>query len=263
VNYEDFIAGKRLAARPVASAAEMVIPPWLIGGASSTKLPPGLLATGETGPVFIYALGDPETGLIRYIGKTTNLEQRYTAHVNSPPTNCHRSHWIQSLKAKGLRPLMVVVEIIEGAWPWQEAERNWIARGRREGWPLTNNTNGGDGVPGLPAETRQRMAATWRGRKHKPATIEKLRAARALRVTSAATRAKMSASLLGRRIAWVDKVAAGLRKLNEGDIDAIRARLAAGEGTCALAMEFGVHRTTLSKIKVGTYLTQKRGSVSR
>lgn len=210
---------------------------------------------GGLKPVYIYALVDPETGDIRYIGKSIRPAERLQNHMNEV-SNCHRSHWLQSLKAFGLRPSMLILERIVGEWPWQHSERAWIAYGRANGWPLTNNTNGGDGVEGLPAETRAKMAATWKGRKHKPETIKKIvstRKANGSYATSDETRARMSAAHTGREITWGDKLSAALRKLDDEQVNQIKGRLSAGERVIDLAREFGVHRTTVSKIKMGTY----------
>lgn len=207
---------------------------------------------------YIYGLLDPETIECRYIGQSIRPAERYANHMNEI-SNCHRSHWLQSLKKRGLFPIMVVFERVEGEWPWQEAERYWIARGRALGWPLTNNTSGGDGIRDLAPEARARISAASRGRRHSPEAIEKLKIARRNRVTSAETRAKMSRSQRGRKITWTDRIAESLRKLGDDDVATIGRRLAAGEKNCDLSKEYGVHRTTISKIKMGTYLTQKRG----
>lgn len=163
-------------------------------------------------------------------------------------------HWLQSLARKGLKPKIIIIETGEGCWPWQEAERFWIAYALRVGAPLTNNTSGGDGVPDLPPEARERIRSAWKGRKHSEETLVKLRAARRLRITSEATKKKMSASQKGRKILWLDKIAIANRKLTPEHMEKIKHRLADGEMVRTLAEEYGVHRTTLSKIKMGTYL---------
>lgn len=202
--------------------------------------------------VYIYALGDPDTCEIRYIGKSIRPVERLQNHMNEV-SNCHRSNWLQSLKRAGKRPLMTIIEQITGDMPWQPSERYWIARGRALGWPLTNNTDGGDGVCGLPQEARDRMAATWRGRKHKPETLLKLSAASSARRHSKETRMRMSEVHSGREIKWAGKIAERLRRFSPDEVASIKRRIESGEGTQALASEFGVHRTTISKIKMGTY----------
>lgn len=208
---------------------------------------------------FIYGLKDPRTGDIRYIGKSIRPLERLENHINEPATKCHRSNWLKELKRLGLRPDMVLLEMVVGEWPWQEAERFWIARGRALGWPLTNNTDGGDGVCGLPPESRERIRRTWLGRKHKPETLLKLSARRRGRIVTEETRAKHSRSMKGRKITWLDAIAESNRKLSPLQAEEIKRRLEAGEMNRDLAREYGVHRTTLSKIKTGTYFTQKRG----
>lgn len=210
--------------------------------------------------IAIYGLVDPDTGGIRYIGKSIRPLERLGNHLNDK-SKCHRAHWLAGLVARGLRPQLVILEWLTESEDWKAAERTWIARGKSLGWMLTNNTDGGDGVAGLPAETRNRMAAVWRGRKHRPESLAKLKAARALRVCGDETRAKMSASQSGRRILWVDKIAVANRKLTDEQAATIRARIEAGEGVQALAREYGVHRTTLSKVKMGTYRVGKLKSV--
>lgn len=203
-------------------------------------------------PVYIYALIDPGTGEIRYIGKSIRPAERLQNHMNER-SNCHRSHWLQSLKARGMRADMVILERIDGAWPWQHSERRWIAYGRRNGWRLTNNTSGGDGVPDLPDDVREKIKSTWRGRKHKPESIEKIRAAKSSKLHSEETRARMSAAHAGREITWGDKLSEALRKITPDQVEEIKRRFAAGERTTDLAKEYGVHRTTITKIKMGTY----------
>ncbi len=205
-------------------------------------------------PVKIYLLIDPITNEIRYVGKTIQpLKSRLSAHINEK-SNCHRSHWIEKLKRAGVNPEIVLLEEIDGAWPWQESERFWIKYLRAIGINLTNNTSGGDGVPDLPEETRAKMRLTWLGRKHKPETIEKLRGCRKSYKHSKATKKKMSLSQRGRKITWGDKIAKGTRKLTDKDLLEITAALKKGEMVCSLAKKYHVHRTTISKVNTGNYL---------
>lgn len=205
-------------------------------------------------PSCIYALVDPETDEVRYIGKTNQLlSARLGAHLLER-ANCHRCHWIAQLAARELKPRIEVLETIEGLMPWQPSEIFWIAWAQRNGARLTNNTSGGDGVPNLPAATRERMRNVWLGRKHSEETLQKLRVARRSRVTTDATKLKMSATMKGRKITWTDKISEANRKIDVAQLETIKARIAAGELVKDIAVEFGVHRTTISKIKMGKYL---------
>lgn len=51
---------------------------------------------------YIYGLSEIGSNAIRYIGKSNSPAQRFRSHLNER-SNCHRSHWIQSLKSQGLR----------------------------------------------------------------------------------------------------------------------------------------------------------------
>jgi hypothetical protein len=202
--------------------------------------------------IYIYALVDPETNVTRYIGKSIRPRDRLTDHMNER-SNCHRCHWLQSLKRRGLRPRLVILEEIPGNYPWQEVEKHWIAFAREHGLPLTNNTDGGDGVCGLPAESMERMRRTWLGRKHKPESIEKLKAARALRKHSDATREKMRRAMTGRKITWTDKISAANKKLTDSQVAEIRDMLECGVTQRWVAAAFGVHQGTISNIKRGLF----------
>jgi GIY-YIG catalytic domain-containing protein len=203
-------------------------------------------------PVYIYALLDPDTQEVRYIGKSIRPAERYVNHLNEH-SNTHRCHWIQSLRKRGLEPDCCILERIEGAWPWQEAERYYIAHYRRMGCKLVNGTSGGDGVEGLSDESADRRNATWIGRRHRPETLAKLSQASKGRKHSAEFRARRSAMFKGRKITWTGKIAEANRKLTDEDCARIRERLAAGEKNRTLAAEYGVHRTTISKVKMGKY----------
>ena len=89
----------------------------------------------------IYALLDPRTGLVRYIGKTRNPAKRMEGHV-SPGRHSRTpvAKWSRMLRGEGLRPEMMVLEWVDD---WQSAERGWIQHGRDEGVSLLNVAKGG------------------------------------------------------------------------------------------------------------------------
>lgn len=196
---------------------------------------------------------DPLTEMVRYVGKTIQpLKTRLNAHM-CDKSNCHRVHWLNQLKALGLKPEIVLLEEIIGDWPWQESERFWIKYFKSQGFNLTNNTSGGDGVPDLPIETRERLRKLWIGKKHKPESIIKIGEASKGRKHTEEHKAHMKQIMTGREIKWSDKVASALRKLSDDDVKIIKEKLSNGMLVKDLAKMYSVHRTTISKIKKGIY----------
>lgn len=90
---------------------------------------------------------DPNTGQIRYIGKTNAPGERLHLHVSAArkgnKTAC--AVWIRMLLADDKRPLVHILDTV-ALEEWQVAERKWIAQARAMGWPLTNMSTGGGGM---------------------------------------------------------------------------------------------------------------------
>lgn len=99
-------------------------------------------------PSFIYALIDPRTDDIRYIGKTEDPKQRLRWHIwNGGRVSDMKRAWITALKDAGLEPTIRILEIVPGGVDWEEAERRHISIAKTAGANLTNGTDGGEGVP--------------------------------------------------------------------------------------------------------------------
>lgn len=93
----------------------------------------------------IYVLIDPETQQVRYVGKANDVSQRYKAHLNRARKHqTHKLNWINSLKKKGLKPILEVIDIVP-VEEWIFWEIYWIAQMRVWGFDLVNYTKGGDG----------------------------------------------------------------------------------------------------------------------
>lgn len=113
----------------------------------------------------VYALCHPDTGEIRYVGKTTEIgRDRLLRHMReSVRSRLWVANWIRSLG--GREPEFRVLEVTtrEGAG---ECEIRWIKRLRGEGCRLTNLTDGGDGHLGhSPSiETRKKIGAAHKGK---------------------------------------------------------------------------------------------------
>lgn len=108
---------------------------------------------------FIYALIDPRTGDVRYVGATTDVQRRLREHLRRKEFR-YCSRWIQSLLAEGLTPCVWVLEVVGDGW--QRAERRWIEMFRGLGMAECNIADGGEGTsPGSTksAETRAKISA--------------------------------------------------------------------------------------------------------
>jgi GIY-YIG catalytic domain len=207
--------------------------------------------------VYIYGLYEPDTGALRYIGKSIRPHQRLRNHINDK-SKCHRTNWIQSLVARGLEPELQIIEEIRVAWLWQDSERYWIAHARKNGARLVNGTNGGEGVEGLSKEALERRSRAWIGRKHRAESLIRIGNASRGRKHSEASKQKMRNLMSGRIITWGAKISQSIRKLNDEQESEIAKRLIAGEMVKDLAAEFSMHRTSISKIKKSALIDRDR-----
>lgn len=108
----------------------------------------------------IYGLYDPtdDQKTIRYVGYTSKSPSRrlieHVAEAKASAT-CHRHKWIRSVLKKGVKPVVVVIEVVD-AESWQERERYWIGA---HGSSLVNGTVGGDGLVNPSKDVRDRISA--------------------------------------------------------------------------------------------------------
>lgn len=101
-------------------------------------LPPHV-PNGNT--AYIYGLVDPRTHYITYIGRTTQrLNIRLNQHIDTSQrkrSQCARCKWIRSLLEEGLRPSIVVLDMVSVGQA-AESEGEWIAMYRAIGVDLLN-----------------------------------------------------------------------------------------------------------------------------
>lgn len=142
---------------------------------------------------FIYALIDPRTKEIRYIGKADNPTYRCMKHVyESLSAKTLKANWVKSLLKEGKRPVVRIIDEVLRS-EWQAAEASYIEFYRSEGCILVNGTPGGEGVGSgednhmfgkpMPVEIRTRLSVARKGKK-----------------LSAEHRLKMSIAVKGRRL---------------------------------------------------------------
>jgi hypothetical protein len=160
---------------------------------------------------------------------------------------------LRQLKSEGLRPSITILEELSPDADWQSAEIRWIAEGRRLGWPLTNCTSGGDGVPDLPPEIREKLRSVWLGRKHRPETLLKLSASSKQRRWTESRRELMRRKMRVRVFTPThrDRIRQSVQKLTDDQVREIRGLLGLKVSQYAIADRFGVHQGTVSNIKRG------------
>lgn len=118
---------------------------------------------------YIYALLDPRTNEIKYVGKSDYPKARYKTHCKRTD-NKHLMNWIKQLKRENLQPSLMTLEECDNSI-WQERERYWIKYYREQGCKLTNLTDGGDGTIGyeFTEEVCKKISAFHKG---KPLSFE-------------------------------------------------------------------------------------------
>jgi hypothetical protein len=87
--------------------------------------------------VSIYALCEPDTGLVRYIGISVSPQARYNGHLNTTCTSGRKVEWVKKLALLGKRPVMEILATV----PEQDArqqERLLILCYRAKGYDLLN-----------------------------------------------------------------------------------------------------------------------------
>jgi len=209
-------------------------------------------ATGD-GTVVIYSLIDPFTHEHRYVGQSIRPLERLTNHCNDR-SKTWRTNWIQGLLAKGQRPKIFVLDVVPAGEDWRPVERYWIATIRAIGYPLTNCTDGGDGVPNLPPEIRERIRQASVGRKPTPEQLAKLRQRRTWKHTQE-HREYMRRIMTGRAFTpqWREKISKGTAKFTEDEAYEIISLRLYGWRARDIAEAYGIHRTGIRNLMTGRH----------
>lgn len=195
-----------------------------------------------TKTIAIYALCEPGTRTIRYIGKTADKNPiwRFNRHLkHSVRLITHLGRWLRTVISEGKIPNFVLLSTVPFSDGGNE-ERRFIHYARMLGFRLTNATDGGDGASPRNTnklghtessatcekkrkrmlgnshllghkhsdETKRKQSASLMGRIMSPETIKRMSAARteywALRLATPEGRAEDSAS---KKAGWARKKA--------------------------------------------------------
>lgn len=97
----------------------------------------------------IYALSDPNTNKVMYVGKTKQrLSKRLYSHCRkSRRGKTDKEKWILSLKVNGQLPICTKIDDVDDSI-WKEREIYWISYYKSINPELTNISNGGQGCTG-------------------------------------------------------------------------------------------------------------------
>jgi hypothetical protein len=116
----------------------------------------------------IYALKDPRTGEVRYIGKANCAAERLKTHMRESARSNRPIHtWLRRLSAAGLVPLVEVVAVVSRD-EWQEAEKQAIAALREQGGHPLNVADGGDEPACPPSVRKENARRTNKARREDP-----------------------------------------------------------------------------------------------
>lgn len=113
--------------------------------------------------IYIYALVDPRTSIVRYVGASQKPKKRIqpARHVKGK----NKRAWCFDLESEGLRPVLRILEEVPEGDDWEPREKFWIAS--FDGL-LNESTGGSRGAVGVvrSEETRKKMSDASKGKPH-------------------------------------------------------------------------------------------------
>jgi hypothetical protein len=124
---------------------------------------------------FIYALADPLTQEVFYVGKSDHPQQRFVQHLRDK-SDSTKMWWINELRDRGREPMLMILEEVDGVVAL-EREDWWIRHYDKPGHSLTNYVS--QWRPSKERNQRRRLALQEvDGRKERPRINRQLKQAR-------------------------------------------------------------------------------------
>lgn len=115
---------------------------------------------------FIYALCEPGTRTVRYIGKANRPEERFRKHLQGSIKNkSHLGAWLRKLKNAEKEPTLVILKEVP-IEEWANEETRYIQSAKILGFKLVNSTAGGEGINNPSPETRKLLSEQKLGDKN-------------------------------------------------------------------------------------------------
>ncbi len=116
----------------------------------------------------IYGLTCPDTGIVRYVGKSTTGMRRAQQHKTKTSLipKSHKNNWIKLLLSQNKMYGIKVIEECESKEILNEREIYWIKFYKESGHNLVNSTEGGEGSVGFKfnEDSKQQMSESAKKR---------------------------------------------------------------------------------------------------
>jgi hypothetical protein len=118
---------------------------------------------------YIYALLDPSTNQIKYVGQTNDIDRRFNDHLssslnkNSESYDTYKARWIRKLLSLDIKPIIKIIEECENLEQSNLKEKYHIERLTNDGCKLTNSYV--NDVTEFSLVTREKMSNAKKGKK--------------------------------------------------------------------------------------------------
>lgn len=201
---------------------------------------------------FVYGLTDPNSGEVRYIGKSIRPNRRHREHMEpcSLRSVTRKNGWLKSILKTGDEPGMVILSQVPVTL-LDEEEMRIIGLFRDLGFDLVNGTNGGDGGAVTDPDARRRISEAHRGKTLSPEHRRLIGESNRGKKMSPEARQRQSVAQQRRcdegRSARGEGIASSV--LTENDVREIRRLYEVGNLTnTEIAAQFGVTKTNVGYI---------------